>query len=113
MIRMRRKTTTKKLQQAIKDDLLKLTKVEKYSKSTRKTTTISTDTFRESLDFICETLFADCVGWHYEYDVKTRQYITECSRMDGDVDFIFITHLCVNDGVKVESVDKALNVIDD
>lgn len=110
---MRRKTTTQKLQQAVKDDLLKLVKAEKYSKSTRKTTTISTDTFRESLDFICETLFADCVGWHYEYDVKTRQYITECSRMDGDSDFIMIAHLCVNDGAKREDIDKALRVIED
>jgi hypothetical protein len=109
---MRRKTTTKKLQQAIKDDLLKLTKVEKYSKSTRKTTTISTDTFKDDLDFICETLFADVVGWHYEYDIKAKQYIIECGRMDGDVDFIFIAHLCACDGVKVESVDKALRVID-
>lgn len=65
------------------------------------------------MDFLCETIFSDAIGWHYEYDVKTRQYITECSRMDGDVDFIFIAHLCVNDGVKVESVDKALRIIDD
>lgn len=108
---MRRKNTTKQLQQAIKDNLLHITKVEKYSKSTRKTTTISTDTFRESLDFLCETIFADCVGWHFEYDIKVKQYITECGRMDGDVDFIFIAHLCACDGVKVESVDKALRVM--
>lgn len=110
---MRRKTTTKKLQQVIKDKLLHITKAQKYSKSTRKTTTISTDTFKDDLDFICETLFADCVGWHYEYDIKAKQYIIECGRMDGDVDFIFIAHLCVNDGVKVESIDKVLSVIDD
>lgn len=110
---MRRKTTTKKLQQAIKDDLLKLTKVEKYSKSTRKTTTISTKTFKDDFDFLCETLFADAIGWHYEFDIKTGQCITECSRMDGDSDLIIIVHLCVNDGVKVESVDKVLSVNDD
>lgn len=110
---MKKRTTTRQLQQAIKDKLLKLIKAQKYSKSTRKTTTISTDTFKESLDFICETIFADCVGWHYEYDVKTRQYITECSRMDGDVDFIFIAYLCVNDGVKVENVDNALRAIEE
>ncbi len=110
---MRRKTTTQQIQQAIKDNLLKLIKAQKYSKSTRKTTTISTDTFKDDLDFICETLFADCVGWHYEYDIKAKQYIIECGRMDGDVDFIFIAHLCVNDGVKVESIDKVLSVIDD
>lgn len=34
---MRRKTTTKQLQQAIKNNLLKLIRAEKYSKSTRRT----------------------------------------------------------------------------
>ena len=108
---MRRKTTTKKLQQAIKDDLLKLTKVEKYSKSTRKTTTISTEAFKDDLDFLCETIFADAIGWrHYESDIKAKQYIIECGQMNGDIDFIFIAQLCVNDGVKVESVDNVLSV---
>lgn len=110
---MQKRTTTKQIQQAIKNNLLKLIKAEKYSKSTHKTTTISTDTFKDDLDFLCETIFADCVGWHFEYDIKVKQYIIECSRMNGDVDFIFIAHLCACDGVKVESVDKILNVIED
>lgn len=110
---MRRKTTTKQIQQAIKNDLLKLIKAEKYSKSTRRTTTISTETFKDDLDFLCETIFADSVGWHYEYDVKSKQYIIECGRMNGDVDFIFIAHLCACDGVKREDVDRTLSVIDD
>lgn len=110
---MRRKTTTRQIQQAIKNYLLKLTKVEKYSKSTRKTTTISTETFKDDLDFLCETIFADSIGWHYEYDIKSKQYIIECGRMNGDADFMFIAHLCACDGVKVESVDKILNVIED
>lgn len=110
---MRRKTTTKQLQQAIKDDLLKLTKAEKYSKSTRKTTTISTNTFKDDLDFLCETLFVDAVGWHYEYDIKAKQYIIETRRMNGDSDFIFIAHLCACDGVGRDCIDNALRVIDD
>ncbi len=110
---MRRKTTTRQLQQAITNNLLKPIKVQKYSKATRKSTTISTDLFKESLDFLCETIFCDTIGWHYEFDVKTRQYITECSRMDGDSDFIMIAHLCVNDGAKREDIDKALRVIED
>lgn len=110
---MRRKTTTRQIQQAIKDNLLKPIKAQKYSKSTRKIMTISIDTFKESLDFLCETIFSDTIGWHYEFDVKTRQYITECSRMDGDVDFIFIAYLCTCDGVERESVDKALRIIEE
>lgn len=110
---MQKRTTTKQIQQAIKNNLLKLVKAEKYSKSTHKTTTISTDTFKDDLDFLCETIFADCVGWHYEYDIKSKQYIIETGRMNGDADFIFIAHLCACDGVKVESVDKILNVIEE
>jgi len=110
---MRRKTTTKQLQQAIKDNLLHITKAQKYSKSTRKTTTIATDTFKDDLDFLCETIFADCVGWHYEYDIKAKQYIIETGRMNGNVDFIFIAHLCVNDGASREDIDKALSVIEE
>lgn len=110
---MRKRTTTKKLQQAIKDKLLHITKAQKYSKSTRKTTTISTDTFKYDLDFLCETIFADCVGWHFEYDIKAKQYIIETGRMDGDSDFIFIAHLCVNDGVEKEDIDKILRVIEE
>ena len=110
---MRRKTTTRQIQQAVKNNLLKLTKAEKYSKSTRKTTTISTDTFNESLDFLCETIFADSIDWHYERDYKTGEYEIDCSRMNGDADFIFIAHLCACDGVSKEDVDNALNVIEE
>ena len=110
---MQKRTTTKQIQQAIKNNLLKLVKAEKYSKSTHKTTTISTDTFKDDLDFLCETIFADCVGWHYEYDIKSKQYIIETGRMNGDADFIFIAHLCACDGVSKEDVDKALRVIED
>lgn len=110
---MRRKTTTQKIQQAIKNNLLKLIKAEKYNKSTRKTTTISTDTFKKSLDFICETIFSDAIGWHYERDHETGNYEVECSRKNGDVDFIFIAHLCACDGVRREYIDKALSVIED
>lgn len=107
---MRRKTTTKKLQQAIKDDLLKLTKIEKYSKSTRKTTTISTETFKDDLDFLCETIFADVVGWHFERNHETGNYEVECSRMNGDVDFIFIAHLCACDDSNAENIERILKI---
>lgn len=108
MIHMRRKTTTRQIQQAIKNNLLKLTKAEKYSKSTRKTTIISIDTFKESLDFLCETIFSDAIGWHYERDYRTGEYIIEAGRMDGDVDFIFIAHLCACDDSNVEDIERIL-----
>lgn len=110
---LRKRTTTKQIQQAITNNFLKLTKSEIYRKSTRQTNIIAPDTFKESLEFLGETLFADAIGWHYEFDVKTGQCIVEAGRMNGDVDFMFIAHLCVSDDVKVESVDKALRVIEE
>lgn len=107
---MRRKTTTKQIQQAIKNDLLKLTKVEKYSKSTRRTTTISTGTFKDDLDFLCEIIFADAIGWHFEYDIKAKQYIIETGRMNGDADFIFIAHLCACDDSNVADIERILKI---
>lgn len=110
---MRRKTTTKQLQQAIKDNLLHITKAQKYSKSTRKTTTMSIDTFKESLDFLCETLFADAIGWHYERNYRTGEYEADCSRMNGDVDIVIIVHLCACDDADKESIENALRVIEE
>lgn len=110
---MRKQTTTRQIQQAIKNNLLKPIKVEKYSKSTRKTTTISTDTFSESLDFLSETLFADAIGWHYERNYKTGNYEIDCGRMNPNTDIVIIAHLCACDGVKREDIDNALNVIEE
>lgn len=110
---MKKRTTTQKLGTAIADNLLHIEKVEKYNKTTCKTTTISTDTFKEGLDFLCETIFSDAIGWYYELNYETANYEVECSRMNGSVDFIFIAHLCVNDGVDREDVDNVLNVIEE
>jgi len=73
---MRRKTTTKQLQQAIKDNLLHITKAEIYYKTSRKTEIIDTDRFTEYFSFLCESgIFADAIGWHFERDFKSRGYI--------------------------------------
>ena len=59
---MRKRTTTGQLQQAITNNLLHIEKVEIYHKSTHKTDKISIDSFKDSLDFSCETIFAPCIG---------------------------------------------------
>ena len=110
---MQKRTTTLQLNTAIKNNLLHIISAQKYNKTTHQTNAISPETFQESLDFICESLFADVVGWHYEFDIKEKQYIIEAGRMDGDSDFIVIAHLCVNDGVSAECVDNALSVIEE
>ena len=107
---MQKQTTTKQLSTAIKNGLLQITKAEKYHKSTRQTETIDTGTFQESLYFLSESIFADCIGWHFERDINTGQYVTECSRKDGSVDLIIIAHLCARDSVNVEDVEKMLKI---
>lgn len=110
---MQKRTTTLQLNAAIKNKLLHIAKSEIYNKTTHQIDIISPDTFKESLQFLCESIFKDVVGWHYEYDIKTGQYIIEAGRMDGDSDFIIIAHLCACDGVDRVSVDNALSVIGD
>ncbi len=68
---MRKRTTTRQLNTAITNKLLHITCAEIYNKTTNKTNMVDADTFKESLEFLGETLFADCIGWHYEYDAKT------------------------------------------
>lgn len=107
---MQKRTTTKQIQQSVKNNLLKLIKAEKYSKSTRKTTTISTETFKDDFNFLCETIFADAIGWHYELNYKTGEYEIDCGRMDGDSDLVVIAHLCACDDSNVENIERILKI---
>lgn len=110
---MQKQTTTQQINAAIKNKLLTLTRSELYNKTTHQTNIVSPETFQKSLEFLCESIFKDVVGWHFEYDIKTGQYIVEAGRMDGDSNFIVIVHLCVNDGVNRKEIDKILNVIEE
>ena len=110
---MRKRTTTRQLQQAITDKLLHIEKVEIYYQSTRQTDVISADVFQESLDFLGETIFADAIGWHFERNHETGNYEIDCGRMNPNTDSVIIAHLCACDDVNRESIDKALSVIED
>lgn len=105
---MRRRTTTKQLHNALSNNLLTVGRAESYNKTTRKTEAISTDTFKDSLDFLCETVFSPCIGWYFEKNHKTGDYEVDCSRMDGNSNIVIIAHLCVNDGVSDSEINKAL-----
>lgn len=111
---MRKRTTTKQLNSAITNNLLQITKAEVYYKTSGKTETIDTDRFTENFSFLCESgVFADCIGWHYEQDYKTGLYITECGRMNPDVETIVTVYLTVCNGASREDVEKELNVIEE
>lgn len=108
---MRKQTTTQKLNTAITNNLLQITKAECHYKSSNRIDEISADKFKNNFDFLCESgVFADCVGWHYEKNYKTGQYIAETGRMDGSVEKIIVVYLGVCEDVNVEDVDKALSV---
>lgn len=105
---MRRRTTTQKLHNALSNNLLTVEKAESYNKTTRQTDEISVDTFKDSLDFLCETIFAPCIGWYYEKCHVTGNYEIDCSRMDGSSDIVISAHLCANEGVNDVEINDAL-----
>ena len=98
---MRKRTITQELQQVITKNLLIVEKAETYHKSTHQTNEITADTFKDSLDFLSETIFSGSIGWHYERDFKARGYIAECGRMNPDTEIIISVYLRVADGVSV------------
>lgn len=105
---MRRRTTTQKMHDALSNNLLTVEKAESYNKTTRQTDEISVNSFKDSLDFLCETIFAPCIGWYYGKNHETGDYEVDCSRMDGSSDIVIIAHLCANDGVNDTDIEQAL-----
>lgn len=107
---MRKRTTTKQLHEAFSNNLLTVEKAEMYNKTTRQTDQISVDTFKDSLDFLCETIFAPCIGWYFEKNHVTGNYEVDCSRMDGCAENIVTVYLSVGNGVNAEDIDEVLKV---
>lgn len=105
---MRKRTTTQKLHEAITNNLLIIESVESYNKTSRKTEEITSDTFKDSLDFLCETIFATCIGWYYEWNYKTGNYEFDCGRMNPNTDLFVIAHLRACEGVSDAEINEAL-----
>lgn len=105
---MKRITTTKQISNVLSNNLIQVTKVECYHKTSRETDII-TDSFLENFQFLCESgCFMDCVGWHYERDYRTGEYILETGRMNPYAENVVIAHLQVNDGVTDEEIERTL-----
>lgn len=106
---MRKVTTTNKINKAIANNLLQIEKAEVYYKTSRKTETIDTDRLTENFSFLCESgIFMDAIGWLYERDCKTGLYITECGRLNPDVEIIVTVYLSVCNDAKVEDIERTL-----
>lgn len=111
---MRKVTTTKKINEAITNNLLQITKVEYHYKSSNRIDEISQETFTESLDFLCESgVFAEAIGWHFERDYRTGEYILETGRMDGSVEKIIVVYLGVCEGSCKENIERVLEVTEE
>lgn len=111
---MRRTTTTKRINETIANNLAKVEKAEVYYKSSDKIETIDATTFRENFSILCESgVFADCIGWHYERDIKANGYIAETGRMNPDTEIIITVYLDVCNGACRENVEKELEVTEE
>lgn len=111
---MRKVTTTNKINEAINNNLLHITKAEVYNKTSGKTETIDTDKLIENFSFLCEAgVFADCIGWHFEREIKANGYIVETGRMNPDSEVIITVYLGVCENVHREEVEKVLSVTEE
>lgn len=107
---MKQRTTTKKISDAISDNLLYIEKAEIYSKVSGKTDMVGADMFKENLDFLSESgVFASCIGWHYEKICNMEgKYKFECGRENKNVDIIVTAYLHIGEGVNVGDIDTVL-----
>ena len=101
---MKRRTTTRQLSEALTNGLLQVVKAECYYKTSRKTDVVETDKFLEDLQFLC------CVGWTYQQDYRTGDYVLETGRSDGDSENIITIFLRVNENVNVEDIERTLKI---
>ena len=111
---MRKITTTTKINEAISNNLLQITKAECSYKSFNRIDEISAEKFKESLDFLCEAeIFADFVDWHFERNLnKNDEYILDSGAMNPYSENIVTVYMRIGNGVKVEDIDKALLFVD-
>lgn len=108
---MRKVTTTNRINEAINNNLLRFQKAEVYNKISGKTETMDTDRLTENFGFLCESgIFMDAIGWHFGRDCKTGLYITECGRMNPDVEIIVTVYLGVCESVNGEDVERTLKI---
>ena len=107
---MRQRTTTKRLHEAISNNLLTIEKTECSYKSSNRIDEISKETFKENLDFLCESgVFADFVDWHYERNLSAKdEYILDSGAMNPYSENVVTVYLCVADDVNVEDIERAL-----
>lgn len=111
---MRKRTTTQQLQDAIAYNLLIITKAEIHHKSSKKVDEISMDSFKESLEFLAETIFSNMIDWHYERSFNSDGgYIFDSGYRNQHSEDIVIVYMRVNDHANREAVERTLLVTEE
>lgn len=107
---MRKRTTTKRLLEAITNGLLEARKTECSYKSSDRIDEISKETFLDSLAFINESgVFANFIDWHYERDLSENGgYIFDSGRMNPYSENVVTVYLRMNDSTTEEEIEKML-----
>lgn len=107
---MRRRTTTGQINSALSNDLLSIQKVEVYYKTSQETETMDVDTFKDYLDFLCESgLFADFVDWHFEINPYEKGgFIIDSGAKNSYSENIVTVYLRISEDWNVENIEKIL-----
>lgn len=111
---MRRQTTTKQLNEAITNNLLKVEKAECHYKSSDRIDEMSAEQFKNDFDFLCESgIFAGFVDWHYERNLSGRGYVVDSGAMNPYSENIVTVYLRVCENANVEDIEKTLLFIEE
>lgn len=106
---MRKRTTTQKLHETITNNLLQVTKVEIHHKSSKQVDILSVDSFKESLEFLTETIFKDMIDWHFEGNLSEKDgYIIDTGSMNSNSEIIIAVYMSICNGANEEAVEKEL-----
>lgn len=109
---MRRRTTTKKLHDALSNNLLTINKVQCSYKSSNRIDEISKETFKDYLDFFSELgIFADFIDWHFDMNPSEKdEYILDSDAMNPFTENIITVYLHVGEGLNAEDVETILKI---
>lgn len=107
---MRQKTTTKKLHDAISNNLLTIVKVRCSYKSSNRIDEIDRETFKDNLDFLVEAgVLADCIDWHFDMSPsKKGEYIIGSGAKNPCSENIITVYLRVGETASADDVEKVL-----
>ena len=111
---MQKRTTTRQLSEAVTNNLLQITRAECSYKSSSRIDEISAEKIKNDFDFLCEAgIFAESLGWHYEKDHKSGEYILQTGRYNPHSEIIIAVSLKACENVSDEDIEKALLFLED